>query len=86
MAEQSARTPGRKSYVVVGTGSRSAMYIHALAGDFKESGELKAFCDINQARMDFHNRQIGKWFKHPAVATYKAQDFDRMILEQRPDV
>ncbi len=75
----------KKKYVVVGTGGRSAMFIHALARDFKDSCELKAFCDSNQSRMDFHNLHINKEFGHRIVPTYKAQDFDLMIKEQKPD-
>ena len=41
-----------KTYCIVGTGGRSWMYTNALMGDFKEYGQLLAFCDLNQARMD----------------------------------
>ena len=76
----------KKKYVVVGTGGRSAMFIRALARDFKDNCELKAFCDSNQSRMDFHNLHINKEFGHRIVPTYKAQDFDLMIKEQKTDV
>jgi len=71
----------KKSYVVVGTGGRSSMYITALAKDFSERCELKAFCDSNQKRMDFYNEYISKDLGHPPVPTYKNHDFDRMIAE-----
>ena len=74
-----------KKYVVVGTGSRSSMYIEALCKEFKEHGQLLAFCDTNQARMNYYNDLIQKEYQHAAVPTYLAQDFDRMIGEQKPD-
>jgi hypothetical protein len=40
MARQKAKSSKRKSYAVVGTGGRAAMYIHALAGDLREHGDL----------------------------------------------
>ncbi|MDZ4199868.1 MAG: Gfo/Idh/MocA family oxidoreductase [Kiritimatiellia bacterium] len=75
----------KKKYVIVGAGGRSSMYITALARDFKDVGELKAFCDTNQTRMDYWNGVLQKEYQHPAVPTYKADDFDRMIAEQKPD-
>ena len=74
----------RAKYVVVGTGGRSWMYTHALISDFKDVAELTAFCDSNQARMDFNNKLIQQC-GHPAVPTYRAHEFDRMIAEQKPD-
>ena len=46
-----------KTYCIVGTGGRSWMYINALMGDFKEYGQLLAFCDLNQARMTTTTRK-----------------------------
>ncbi|HPN84517.1 MAG TPA: Gfo/Idh/MocA family oxidoreductase [Victivallales bacterium] len=76
----------KKKYVVVGSGSRAYLFIKALTSDYKNTTELSAFCDINQTRMDFHNRQIGEEDGHPPVPTYLAYDFDRMIKEIKPDV
>ena len=75
-----------KRYVVVGTGGRSWMYTSALMKDFREYGELTAFCDINQHRMDFNNQLLKEQFGQDPLATYKAHEFDRMIEEQHPDV
>jgi predicted dehydrogenase len=76
----------KKKYVIVGTGSRASMYIKALAVDYTKIAQLKAFCDTNQARMDFWNKELVKEYKHPVVKTYKAEDFELMIKEQKPDV
>lgn len=75
----------RKKYVVVGTGGRSSMFIKALAGDFKDAGELVAFCDVNQTRMDYYNTLIKEEYGHEPVDTYKADDFDKMIADKKPD-
>lgn len=75
----------RTKYAVVGTGGRSWMYTNAIVGDFKDVAELVAFCDVNQTRMDFYNDQIAESAGHAAVPTYLAQDFDRMVEEQKPD-
>jgi len=74
----------RKRYAQVGIGGRSNMYTNAILGDYKHCCELVAFCDTNQGRMDLRNRQIAD--RSPAVATYKAEDFDRMVAEVKPDV
>ncbi len=78
------KASGRKSYVLVGSGSRSEMFIKAATQTYKDIAELKALCDVNQTRMDFHNAIIEK-SGAKRVPTYKASDFDRMIEEQRPD-
>lgn len=76
---------GKKRYAQVGLGGRSWMYTEAVAKKFTEFCELTAFCDTNQGRMDVSNRRLVA-AGHPAVPTYKADQFDRMIAETRPDV
>lgn len=73
-----------KKYAIVGTGSRSGMFIKAITQTFKEHAELVAFCDLSQVRMDWHNKQLVA-NGHSEVATYKASDFDKMIGEVKPD-
>ncbi|ORC34110.1 dehydrogenase [Marispirochaeta aestuarii] len=75
----------RKRYALVGTGSRSRMYIDAIAGNFSDTAELVAFCDINQTRMDFMNRRLREKFRHAPVPTYRAEEFRRMVQEEKPD-
>ncbi len=75
----------KKRYAVVGTGGRSRMYIDALTGDHADDGDLVAFCDLNQTRMDFYNETTVKPFYGKPVPTYHASDFDRMIEETKPD-
>ena len=75
----------KKRYAIVGLGSRSAMYSEALLGSFSAYGDLVAYCDVNQTRMDYYNRRYAASFGVPPTPTYDAQDFDRMLDEQRVD-
>lgn len=70
----------RKRYVIVGTGGRSGMYSEALLGPYRDRGELVAFCDSNQTRMNYWNRRLGVH-----LPTYRATEFDRLVRDQRPD-
>ncbi len=79
------KRPSRKRYVLVGTGGRSWMYTAALMKEFSEYGELAAFCDVNQLRMDHNNDLIKEHYGKGPLPTYKAHEFDRMIAEQKPD-
>jgi len=75
----------RKRYVQVGIGGRSKMYTDAIVSRYKDICELVGFCDPNQGRMDLRNREIQAQGARP-VATYRANQFDQMIAECRPDV
>ncbi|KEF56666.1 oxidoreductase [Exophiala aquamarina CBS 119918] len=74
----------RKKYALVGTGGRSSFFYSSIASDFQNTSELVAFCDVNQTRMDYANAKI-QALGHPAVPTYQAHDFDRMVEETRPN-
>ncbi len=75
----------RHRYAVVGLGSRSRMFTTALLKDYSDQGALVAFCDINQARMDYYNHYYTTTLDAPPVPTYAPADFDRMVSEQRVD-
>jgi predicted dehydrogenase len=77
--------PERKRYAAVGLGSRSRMFTTALLKDYRDRGELVAFCDQNQTRMDYYNQYYAETVGARPVPTYKPADFDRMIAEQRVD-
>ncbi len=72
-------------YVHVGTGQRAWMYITALMKNYADVGELCALCDTNQLRMDFYNSYIKEKYSHSPLPTYKADEFDKMIAEIKPD-
>jgi predicted dehydrogenase len=76
----------RSRYALVGTGGRSWMFTQALSSTHRDRCDLVAFCDPNQTRMDFYNREMAAKFGAAPVATYGAADFDKMIRERRPEV
>jgi predicted dehydrogenase len=69
----------------VGTGSRAGMFVDALTGPYRESAELVGLCDLSQARMDWHNRRLETTVGLAPRPTYRAEAFDRMIGDTRPD-
>jgi predicted dehydrogenase len=75
---------GKKRYAQVGIGGRSGMYTAAITGKYAEAAELVALCDVNQGRMDLANRKLAAKGLAPA-ATFKADQFTRMIRQTRPD-
>ena len=75
----------RKRYAIVGTGSRAGMYVKAITGPYADSAELVGLCDFSQVRMDWYNRQIAAANGGHPLPTYRADDFDRMIDETKPD-
>lgn len=74
-----------KRYAIVGLGSRSQMFAQALLRDYTDQGELVAFCDVNQTRMDYVNAQYSQEFGIAPIPTFKADEFERMIRQQRVD-
>jgi predicted dehydrogenase len=75
----------RKRFVVVGTGGRAVMFLDALAGEFREMGEIVGLCDVSRIRMAWHNARLASRFSHPAVATFLPAEFDTMIARCRAD-
>jgi predicted dehydrogenase len=75
----------RRRYAIVGTGSRAGMFIDATAVTYRETAELVALCDLSQTRMDWHNRRLGTVAGLEPRPTYRADAFDRMVAEARPD-
>ena len=76
----------KKRYALIGTGGRARFFYGALAEKYRETSELVAFCDTNQTRMDYANRQLVTKYDHNAVPTYKAEQFEDMIRIEAPDI
>jgi predicted dehydrogenase len=76
----------KKRYAIVGTGSRAGMYIEATTTTYRDQAELVALCDLSQVRMNWYNRQLEAFAGLPPRPTYKADEFDRMVRETKPDV
>jgi len=75
----------KKRYAQVGIGGRARFFYEAIVGEFKETSELVAFCDVNQTRMNYANKVLMEEYQASPVATYKAEEFDLMIQKERPD-
>ena len=54
----------KKRYALVGTGGRAEFFYGALAGEYRDTCELVAFCDINQTRMDYANRLLEEKYQY----------------------
>ncbi|AZK45791.1 Gfo/Idh/MocA family oxidoreductase [Paenibacillus lentus] len=75
----------KKKYVIVGVGGRAEFFYSELITTYKETSELVAICDVNQTRMNYTNKLLKDKYNYHEVPTYKAEDFDRMIEETKPD-
>ncbi|MEU1753284.1 Gfo/Idh/MocA family oxidoreductase [Micromonospora matsumotoense] len=75
----------RRRHALVGTGARAEMFVRALVTEHADTAQLVAFADVNQTRMDAHNRWLAE-LGHPAVPTYRAGDFAAMLDKERVDV
>jgi len=76
---------GKKRYALVGTGSRSGLYIDALAGNFRKEGVLTALCDTNRTRMMRMNERYTGKSGSESLPYYCPEEFETMIRENRVD-
>ncbi len=72
-------------YVQVGAGSRARFFYCPIADRFSETSEITAFCDINRTRMEYAQKYLMEKYNYPKVDLYDADEFDKMIEEQKPD-
>lgn len=75
----------KKRYVQVGVGSRARFFYQAIAERFSETSEIVAFCDINRTRLEYARKNLMEEYNYPEVALYMADEFEKMIEEQKPD-
>jgi len=75
----------KKRYVQVGVGGRARFFYEAIAGTFRDTSEITAFCDINRTRLEYAKKVLKDKFNYPDVALYGADEFEKMIMEQKPD-
>lgn len=75
----------KKRYAIVGLGGRARMFTNAIAGSFQDSAELVGLCDISSTRIEWHNTRMQEEHNHAPVPGYHADDFEKMIAEQKPD-
>jgi len=75
----------KKRYVQVGVGGRARFFYTAVAGKYSDTSEITAFCDVNRTRLEYAQKVLMDDYGYPAVALYGADEFDKMIEEQKPD-
>jgi predicted dehydrogenase len=71
----------KKVYCLVGTGSRSFMYIDALFGPYSAWGTLKAVCDTNRKRMEYVAKYVAKSYGSHSLDVYAPEEFEKMIAD-----
>ncbi|GAA2609985.1 Gfo/Idh/MocA family protein [Paractinoplanes durhamensis] len=74
----------RRRIAVVGAGARAEMFVRAITEDHAETTVLVALADVNQARMDAHNRWLTA-AGHEPVPTYPAAELAALIAKERVD-
>lgn len=72
-------------YALIGAGSRSATYLDALVGKYRQFAKLVGLCDPSPTRLAWHNQRLANEHQCPPVPTYSPNDFDRMIRERKPN-
>jgi len=73
----------KKRFAQVGIGGRSSMFTGAVTDRYEASSELVGLCDINIGRAELAQSALRE--KGIDVPVYHADDFDKMIAEQKPD-
>jgi len=71
-------------YAQVGLGDRSILFTWAITQQYAENSELVAICDSNPGRADL--RLVMAQASGAKPASYAPEDFDRMVVETKPDV
>lgn len=73
-----------QKFAIVGTGGRHQMFREAVAETHAATAELVALCDVNQSRLALSADKVPNTGGN-GIATYLAEDFDKMLAEQDPD-
>ena len=71
-------------YAIVGAGGRHQMYRRAVTETHSTGNRLVALCDVNDKRLALSVREAPPQPGN-GIATYAAEEFDKMIAEQAPD-
>lgn len=82
------KTDGRKRYVVVGVGGRSAFFRNAIDDKYNEHAVIVGFCDNNLGRLKLAQKTtFEKTGVEPPIYDVAADPkaFEKMIAETKPD-
>ncbi|WP_119727701.1 Gfo/Idh/MocA family protein [Thermomonospora amylolytica] len=61
-------------YAFVGLGHRAQMYVDALLGEWSDTGEIVALCDVNRTRLGYYLDRIGR-----DVPCFAPHEYDEML-------
>ncbi len=61
------------------------MFFRTITSTYRDVAQIVAFCDQSQVRMDWYNRQLAELEGCQIVPTYKAEQFDQMVSDTKPD-
>jgi predicted dehydrogenase len=75
----------RKRYALVGVGGRSNMYREAVNKTYTAHCEMVGYCDVNEGRLKLAQKKARE-MGAAQIPIYKAENFDQMIRETKPDV
>ncbi|HOI28511.1 MAG TPA: Gfo/Idh/MocA family oxidoreductase [Melioribacteraceae bacterium] len=75
----------KKRYAIVGVGHRTLMYQDAVYKTYKETSEIVGMCDVNEGRLKFY-QDYAKKMTGKTIPIYLADEFDKMIKENKPEV
>ncbi|SDG53159.1 Gfo/Idh/MocA family protein [Pelagibacterium luteolum] len=70
-------------YAIVGTGARHSMFRDAITQIHAATAELVALSDINDHRLALSAQEVPDQTGN-GIATYRAEQFEQMIAEQKP--
>lgn len=73
----------RKRYVIVGMGQRARCFMEPMLRTHRDDCEVVGLCDSNEAALRVHVARLAE--QGDAIPWYLADDFERMMGEQRPD-
>jgi len=83
-ARASVNADGRKSFAIVGVGSRYRMYLDSIQREYSDHCKVVGFCDVNLGRLEYaQQRSLEVTGEKPPI--FDAKDFDKMIGETTPD-
>ena len=84
LAKTFSNLNSKKRYAIVGVGHRTEMWQKALYENYQDSSAIVGFCDNNIGRLNlyksFAKEKIGK-----DIPIYLDYEFDKMIMETKPD-
>lgn len=75
----------RRRFAIVGVGARAQLYSDAICGEFSQSSELVALCDLNAARLKLHNELLCSAHGILPLPCFLPSAFEEMIHKQQVD-